>query len=316
MLPCPVLDNDEVAALADMRELIDVVETCFMAKAERRLVAPARHVVDFGGPQLVFTIGGVTEANGGGVAGFRVYETTPGIGAAHSQLTAVWDTATHQLVGLIFGERLGALRTGAIGGVALRYMAPTAAKTLGVIGTGRQAETQVTAAVAVLPSLANVRVFGRNAANRAAFATRLAARFGIDVQAAESARQAVEGAEIVICATSSEQPVIDTAWLAPGVHLSTLGAKSSDKHEVARDIGNLATWTTTDSPDQARSYRPGFFLDGTPAGAAMRDLADVVHDGAPIRQSSNDVTLFCSVGLAGTEVAVASALLRRAGRTT
>jgi hypothetical protein len=105
MLPCPVLDNDQVAALAEMRELIDVAETCFVAKAEKRLVAPPRHMVDFAGPQPMFTIGGINDANGGGLAGFGVYETTPGIGAADSQLTAVWDTATHRLAGLIVGER-------------------------------------------------------------------------------------------------------------------------------------------------------------------------------------------------------------------
>jgi ornithine cyclodeaminase len=316
MLPCPVLDNDQVAALADMRELIDVVETCFIARAQHRLTAPPRHMVEFAGPQLVFTIGGMTEPNGGGIAGFRVYESAPGVGAAHDQLTAVWDTATHRLAGLVVGERLGALRTGAIGGVALRYMAPLTARTLCVIGTGRQAETQVMAAMAVLPSLTHILVFGRNAANRAAFAARLEDRFDMNVHAVDTARQAVEGADVVICATSSEQPVIDTAWLAPGVHLSTLGAKSSDRHEVPRAVGDLATWTATDSPEQARSYKPGFFLDGTPGGAAMRDLADIVHGGTPIRQSARDMTLFCSVGLAGTEVAVASALLRRAGGTT
>src|SRR5579872_3638129 len=105
MLPCPVLDNDQVAALADMRELIDVVETCFVAKAQGRLTAPPRHMVDFAGPQLVFTIGGVGDPQGGGIAGFRVYESAPGVGAAHDQLTAVWDTATHRLAGLVVGER-------------------------------------------------------------------------------------------------------------------------------------------------------------------------------------------------------------------
>jgi ornithine cyclodeaminase/alanine dehydrogenase-like protein (mu-crystallin family) len=81
----------------------------------------------------------------------------------------------------------GALRTGAIGSLALRNMAPTTARTLGVIGTGRQAETQV---MAVRSSLTHIDVFGRNAANRTAFAARLEQRFE----------------EVVICATTSEQP--------------------------------------------------------------------------------------------------------------
>ena len=56
MLPRPVFDNDQVAALADMRERVDVVETCFVARAEGRLVAPPRHMENFAGPGLVFTI--------------------------------------------------------------------------------------------------------------------------------------------------------------------------------------------------------------------------------------------------------------------
>jgi ornithine cyclodeaminase/alanine dehydrogenase-like protein (mu-crystallin family) len=313
MSPYCVFDDTEVAHFADMGELIAVIEKCFHAKAEGLLVAPPRHAVHFDSGDLVFTIGGLAARDGSpGLAGFRAYETFATLGTARSQVVAVWNTSTGDLEGLILGETLGVLRTGAIGGVAVKHMSSPTAATCGIIGSGRQAETQLIAAYVVRPSITTARVFSRNPQKRERFATYMSEKLHMAVDPVATAREAVEDADLVLCATNSPDPVIDSAWLKPGVHISTIGPKLTDQHELPSDIGEHAAVVATDSPDQIRSYRGVYFLQGTPAWERMIDLADIVAGRAKGRRTTADLTLFCSVGLAGTEVAVAGTILRRA----
>src|SRR5882724_314397 len=313
MSPFVVLNDADVNALARMPDLVPVVERCLQAKAHGRLIAPPRHSVAFDAGQLVFTIGGIAAGEEGadGIAGFRVYETFPGAGTARAQIVAVWDSGSGNLLGLVVGDSLGVLRTGAIGGVAIDRMARPDARTCGIIGSGAQAESQLLAAVAVRPGLLTIRIYSRNARNRESFAERMSARVGKTIQPVGAAHDAVAGADLVLCATDSGSPVIEKQWLARGTHVSTLGPKLVQCHELPRDIGDVADVAATDSPTQLNAYPAPHFLAGTPAGDGMLDLSDIVAGRASGRRSPTDITLFCSVGLAGTEVAVANALLRQ-----
>jgi ornithine cyclodeaminase/alanine dehydrogenase-like protein (mu-crystallin family) len=308
-----ILHDADVTTFARMPDLVAVIERCLLAKAEGRLVAPPRHSVAFETGQLVFTIGGIAAAEGAtdGIAGFRVYETFRGAGSARAQLVAVWDSGSGDLRGLVVGDALGVLRTGAIGGVAIDRMARPDVRTCGIIGSGKQAESQLMAAVTVRPGLETIRIYSRNARNREDFAERMSGRVGRSIQPVADARDAVLGADLVLCATDSGSPVIETQWLARGVHVTTLGPKLVDHHELPRVIGDIADLAATDSPAQFHAYAKPHFLEGTPAGRHMLDLADIVAGRVAGRRSPTDITLFCSVGLAGTEVAVADALLRQ-----
>lgn len=306
-----VLTDVDVAAL-DMRHAIAAVGRAVAAKADGMLVAPPRHRVDFPGEgALVFTIGGVTDERP--LAGFRVYETFAATGTDRSQVVAVWDTASGALSGLVVGNLLGEVRTGAIGGLAVDLMAPRDAARVAVIGTGRQARTQLMA-VAAVRQLRQARVFSRSEANRGAFAGEMARKLGLDVAPAASAREAVKDADIVVCATDSETPVIEAKWLKPGAHVNTVGPKSQGAHEVGMDVVESASLIATDSPDQARAYDPPFFLTGTPHMDRVIDLAMIIAGRVIRRADAGGNTLFCSTGLAGTEVVVAAALLDAAAR--
>ncbi|HEV8388888.1 MAG TPA: hypothetical protein VGQ35_03540, partial [Dongiaceae bacterium] len=132
----------------------------------------------------------------------------------------------------------------------------------------------------------------------------------LDIAPVASAREAVSGADIVICATSSDVPVMEAAWLAPGSHVNMLGRKTRDRHELGLDVVERASLIATDSPAQTRAYGAPFFLEGTPHLARMVDLADLIAGKAAARPSPEAITLFCSTGLAGTEVLVGAALLK------
>jgi len=222
----------------------------------------------------------------------------------------IWDAGSGSLKGLFLGERLGHLRTAAIGGLAIRHMARADATTVGLIGTSDQARTQIAAAAAVR-RLRTVKVFSRSAENRRSFAKEMGRQLNLEIEPVGSAREAVIGADIVICATSSEAPVLQASWLEPGTHVNTLGPKTRDHQEIGVDVAERAVTIAPDSPAQTRAYGAPFFLEGTSVFARMVDLADIVTGKAVGRPSADAITLFCSVGLAGTEVLVGAAILEK-----
>jgi len=304
-----ILKDEDLAGNTLMRVAIDALETAFLARADNRLVSPPRHHVSFPDRgDLVFTVGGMLGDKP--LAGFRVYETFDG--AEHSQIVAVWSADDARLKGIVLGERLGNLRTGAIGGLAVRHLSAPGARIVGIIGSGAQARTQLAAAAAVR-KLDRARVYSRDEKNRTAFASEMQHALGLEVEPVESVTEAVEDADIVICATTSQKPVIHARDLKPGVHVNTVGPKTLHGYELGLDIADAAAVIATDSPEQSRAYASPFFLAGSGNEDRMADLANIIAGTAAGRGSSGETTLFCSVGLAGTEVVVASAILDRLG---
>lgn len=299
----PILTDPDLIRPEMMPAALEAVEAALMARRRGELVGPPRQHVRIGDMgELVFTVGG--QIGVAPIAGFRVYDTFAG--SRQQQVVAVWSVDRGTLKGLIVGERLGAIRTGAIGGVAIRVMSRPDATALALIGCGGQARSQLEAAALVRP-LTRVRVYSRDAARREAFACEMRTGLGLDVTAVSDPEAAVRDADIVVCATSSTLPVIRAAWLKPGVHVTTVGPKLARGHEVGIDVAEVASLIATDSPDQARSYRSPFFLEGTEAMARMRDLAELIE--TPPTRAPRDISLFCSTGLAGTEVMVAAKAL-------
>ncbi len=299
-----ILKDEDLQGYAFMGFAIDAVERALAARARGEGVSPPRHHVAFPGRgELVFTVGGVLGDMP--LAGFRVYDTFEG--SEHSQIVAVWSADDARLKGLVLGERLGAIRTGAIGGAAIRHMSSPDARVVGVVGSGLQARTQLAAAVAVR-NIDLAHVYSRDEARRTAFAEEMQRDLGIEVQPVASAREAVGDADIVILATSSSRPVIAAADLKQGAHVNTLGPKTIDAHEIGLDVAAAASLIATDSTEQTRAYGSPFFLAGSAHERRLSELSAIVAGMAPGRGADEDTTLFCSVGLAGTEVVVASAI--------
>lgn len=286
--------------------LIAAVRAHIVADAAGSAVAPPRHVVGFGEGDLVFTIGGDSR-----IAGFRAYQTFAKPGhPADDQVVTAWDQASGEMLGLAIGNRLGALRTGVIGAVAVDVMARSGAKTLAVLGTGRQAETQLLA-VSTVRDFDEIRVFGRREASLNEFTARLSAKIGKPITGTPDARAAVEGADVVILATTSETPIIEPGWIAPGAHISTLGPKSVGAHELPVELAALARLIATDSPQQIAAMGQTHMLSGHQAYSRIRHLGALAPGFDP--DVDRGLTLFLSIGLAGTEVACLAAALQYLG---
>ncbi len=307
--PYRILTDEEFEGQLSMTTAIRVIERAIESHGEGGLDAPSRFSIDAENGSLVFTVG--METNAFNVMGFRVYETIPESPDEH-QLVATYDSDTGTFEGVIIGHRVGAVRTGAIGGVAIDRLARSDAKTVGVLGSGRQARTQLEAA-ATVRDLDEVNVYSPTTDNREQFAAELGPGLGLDANAVSTSEAAVRGADVLITATSSREPVFDSDWLEPGVHVNSVGPKFETAHELDPAVAANSDVIVTDSLAQVDDYEPEFFLANTPDRSRMIELGDIVTGSVSGRDSDDETTLFCSVGLAGTEVVLAHEAVRRVG---
>lgn len=304
-----VLTDDDLTDPQLVQLAIKCMARAFADYESGNMISPPRHSQSFSDlGNIVFTIGG--SKGPCSVAGFRAYDTFGPDDAERTQVIVVWDVETGVMEGVLLGERAGKLRMGAIGALAIDHMARRDCRIAAVLGTGPQARVQLECAAAVR-DLQEVRVFSRSPENRRNFAAAMKDVTGLAIAPVESARRAVEGADLIIGATTSNTPLIETEWVAPGAHITMIGSKSVKKHEFPIDLGARASVIATDAPEQIAAMEPAFFLSETEAGARLVPLSSILAGKRPGRTAENEVTLFCSGGLAGTEVLLAAELLRR-----
>ena len=129
------------------------------------------------------------------------------------------------------GTHITDYRTGAAGGVAVKYLARPDATRLGLIGAGAQARTQV-AAILKVRSIREIVVYDRHLTCSRPFAEKVAAAYGIAARAVENAAEAVTGQDIVVTTTPSLTPVVKREWVSPGTHINAIGADAAGKQEL------------------------------------------------------------------------------------
>ena len=246
-----------------------------------------------------------------GYAGFKYYTTSrEGI----RFWVHLFDIATSALVAVIQADRLGQQRTGAASGVATKYLARPDASTIGIVGTGWQAESQLEAVCAVR-SIRQIRCHGRDKARRDAFAKKMSSLLEVPVQAVGSAEEAIRGADVVIAATNAPQPVIHGDWLRAGCHINAMGANRLGTRELDDAAVRRCAFVATDSIEQARE-EGGDLVEpmkrGLIAWDRIHELSEVVAGKVTGRTDADDITLFKSHGIAIEDVAVAALVYERA----
>lgn len=240
-----------------------------------------------------------------GVAGLKTYV---GFRDGARFVVALFAADSPDLLALVEADRLGRLRTGAASAVAARRLAREDARTLGVIGTGRQAETQVTCIRATLPGIERVVAYSRNEERLADFCRRFGA------EAAEYNRDAAEG-DVVVTVTTSRDPVLRGEWLRPGALVCAVGANRMEARELDNAVLERATFVCCDSKEQAR-IEAGDLAEPVERGVLdwleVHELAEVVGGDVAGRGSDDDVVLFKSIGIAAEDLAVGALVYERA----
>ncbi len=299
-----ILSDDDIREHLDARSAVAWMREALLAAHAGRLHTPPRVSTSLGAGRLVFTTGALT----GEWYGYRSYDSFASVPGA--QVVVVHDWVSGAVRGVALGNELGPRRVGAIGAVAVDALAVPTASTLGLVGTGTQAWTQLWAISTVRP-LTSVAVFSRDTVRRNAFAARVSSELGLSVTPVGSAREAVEGRDLVVLATDSPVPVVDASWIKAGAFVTTLGPKQFGRAEFGPDLVARADVAVTDSLAQTSAYDPPFVLTGTVQHDRLRSLGAVLAGDAVGRTSADETVIFCSVGLAGTETYLLARLIDR-----
>lgn len=204
---------------------------------------PRRKIIGSGG--MLAVMGGGLFYDG--VLGVKTYTVVKG---AYSFQVSLYDADTGSLLCYTQANRLGQLRTGATTGVTVKHLSNAGASTVGIIGTGGQAPTQLEA-VCKVRGIKTVKAFSRNQANREAFAKSMAASLGVEVSAAASNREAVEDSDVVICIAATMDPVLEGGWLKPGATVIGAGPTTWRAREVDDETLSRADKVFVDSIEQA-----------------------------------------------------------------
>jgi ornithine cyclodeaminase/alanine dehydrogenase-like protein (mu-crystallin family) len=239
-----------------------------------------------------------------GVIGFKAYTTTKQGARFHVTL---YDGKSGEMIAIVEADLLGQFRTGAASGVATKKLARADATTVGCFGTGKQARTQILAVCKVRP-IKLVRVYGRDAERRKAFATELASETGAEVVAVQNPEEAAKGMDIVITATSAREPVLRGEWVSDGQHFNLIGSNFLAKAEADTEVFRRANLVVADSKEQAK-LEAGDFVAALNAGVFqwtdVLELAPVLLGRYPGRESPEGVTIFKSLGLGIEDIALA-----------
>lgn len=248
---------------------------------------------------------------GQGVLGCKIYTTFKD---RMRFLVLLFREEDGELLAVCEADRLGQRRTGAASAVAGRYLATSSPWRIGLLGSGWQARGQLEALAAAHP-VAWTAVYSPTQSHQEAFAEEMEATLGLEVRAAETAQAAVEGANLIVTATTSREPVLFAEWLQLGAHINAIGGNSLLRRELDGGVLARCDRIVVDSLEQARR-EAGEFLGPIEAGylhwGAVEELARIVAGLAPGRSSEGEITLFKSLGVAIEDVAVAALVHRKA----
>ena len=296
------LREAEVDELLPASDAVDAVEECFARIARERVDNRSRFRIKLDGGLMHTMAAADLEL---GVSGLKTYA---GFQTGARFVVVLFAADRPEVIALIEADRLGQRRTGAASGVAARHLARPGATTLGVIGCGWQAESQVESIRAAVPSIEKVFAFCRDETRRNDFCQKL------DAEPVGYNRDAAD-ADIVVTATTSRDPVLRGEWLKPGTLVCAIGANRIQARELDNAVVERAAFICCDSTEQAR-IEAGDLSEPVEQGALdwleVHELSDVVAGTLSGRQSDDDVVLFKSLGIAAEDLAVAKLVLDRA----
>ena len=306
-----LLTEADVTRILTMPLALEAVEEGFRRLGDGSAVVQSRQRLHLAGKSYLHYMAAGDAA--GGYMGIKIY-TSSAQGLRF--LVPLFGAASGDLLALIEADYLGQVRTGAASGVATKFLAREDAHTIGIVGTGSQARTQLEAVV-LARKITSIRAFGRNVERREEFAKEMTAWLNIPVSAVDSPEKAVRDADIIVTATTASQPVVAGKWIKPGAHINAIGANFPQKRELDDEAVKRARLIAVDSREQSK-IESGDLIhalgEDTARWAAVRELAEIVSGKTAGRTSDEEVTLFKSNGVAIEDIAVAGRIYETAVR--
>ncbi len=305
-----IVNQKEVAELISVTELMPVMEDALKTLARGEAILPQRPSIwlpDQSG-QLVMMPTYLPNIK---AFGLKVITYFPGNMNSpydtHQGGVMLFDTTNGNLLAMIDATEITANRTAAATGVASKALARDDSSKLALIGSGTQARTHLEAMLHA-HDIKEVKVWALPLEHAQGFARRESERHNVEIEVPETAEEAVTGADIICTCTSAKQPVLFGKWLKPGMHINAVG--STVPHTRELDTEALVKCKMFVDRKEAALNEAGDFLFPQKEGAVTEDhikgeIGDVLLGKNPGRESTEEITLFESLGLAIEDVAAA-----------
>jgi alanine dehydrogenase len=337
-----ILSNDDVEKLLTMPECIDALEQAYIELAEGRGVSRTRSdcITPTSRPDAVYglkSMDGVVPKLGIGAVrinsdivtfpkrgnNVRREKVPASPNARYCGLVLLFSSENGEPLAILPDGVMQRIRVGAANGLGIKYLARPDAATVGILGSGWQAGTQLMAACAVRPIEA-IRCFSPNQANREAFSAQMSDLLGVTVTPVTQPEEAIVRADIVMCATNTLDNIFFERWISPGIHLSSikrpeieLGAlRRADRVVLHSHDAAPIHVTTRDLSFAEKGKDQGWTSETGLDFAKLPTLPELIAGQARGRASAEEVTCFLNnIGL-GYQFAAAGSVVYRKARET
>lgn len=313
-----VLSHDEVVKLLPMKECIAIMRDALIALATGKVHQPLRTIMRPPGAAGVMGlmpsyIGGDRSAFG--LKAICVLPGNPAKGLdAHQGAVLLFSADTGALMAMINASAITAIRTAAASGVATDLLAIEDASKLAIIGSGVEARSHL-AAMAEVRAITRCRIASRQIENAQRFAEEMRPDYSFPIEPVASVAEALADADLIVTATSAREPIVQREWISPGAHLNVVGACTPRAREVNSET--MAASSLFVDCRESTINESGDYLLALNDGAIGQDhiraeLGEVLTGARPGRTSTEEITLFKSLGIGIEDLAAAEYLYRKA----
>jgi 2,3-diaminopropionate biosynthesis protein SbnB len=314
------LSQEDVRATGiGMPEVMKSVERVLALHDEGKVNLPSKVILDLGERErgrinaMPAHIGGDIEICGmKWIAGFPPNPVKFGIPRAHA-LIILNDSWTGVPLAIMDGTYISAMRTGAVTGVGAKYLANPDSEVVGIIGCGVQARTQILALKAAIPSVKRLKGYDVRAEASKQFSKWASQELGIEAIAVGSAREAVEGSDMIATVTVADEPIVKDAWLKKGSFFSHVGSYQEEEEAVIFNTDKVVVdlWHEVlhrGTPLLAKLYNAGKIRDEK----IYANIGEIIRGKKPGRTNREERIFFSPLGLGSEDVAVASFVYQEA----
>lgn len=315
-----VLSHDEVVNLLPMKECIAVMRDALIALATGKVHQPLRTIMRPPGAAGVMGLMPSYIAGDHAAFGLKAICVLPGNPEkgkdAHQGAVLLFSADTGELMAMMNASAITAIRTAAASGVATDLLAREDASKLAIIGSGVEARSHL-AAMSEVRSITRCRVASRQLENARRFAEDIRRDYSFPIEPVESVAEALAGADLIVTATSAREPILLREWISPGAHLNVVGACTPRAREV--DSETMAASSLFVDCRESTMNESGDYLLALSDGAIGQDhiraeIGEVLTGERPGRTSTEEITLFKSLGIGIEDLSAAEYLYRKAER--
>jgi alanine dehydrogenase len=312
-----LLTDGDVAALVSADDLIEAMELALRKFSAGDVVQPVRTVLPVGSGGELFAImpACVREPAALGAKLVTIFGRNAELDLpTHLATVLLFSPETGALLSVLGGRYITAARTAAVSAVSANLLARDDAARLAIVGSGVQARSHLQALERIF-EWSEVRVWSPTPEHQASFLDEMKPSTSARLVGADSAEQAVQGADVVVLATSAAAPVVQSEWISAGAHVISVGACRPDQREMDPALvqrGRLFVDSRAAALIESGDIMMGIQDHRFTASHIVGELGEVIAGKVEGRRSPRDVTIFKSVGLAVEDVLTAALAYQRA----